>query len=87
MLAALTTLGRARRRIGRAGGGPVIITLTLNPAIDETVEVDHFSEGDTNRVGAIRRDIGGKGINVARVLKELATSPSPAASRPATSAA
>ena len=75
MLAALTTLGRARRRIGRAGGGPVIITLTLNCAIDETVEVDHFSEGDTNRVGAIRRDIGGKGINVARVLKELGYEP------------
>ena len=53
----------------------MIITLTLNPAIDETVEVDHFSDGDTNRVVAIRRDIGGKGINVARVLKELGYEP------------
>lgn len=53
----------------------MIITLTLNPAIDETVEVDRFGEGDTNRVGAIRRDIGGKGINVARVLKELGYEP------------
>ncbi len=53
----------------------MIITLTLNPAIDETVEVDGFSEGDTNRVVAIRRDIGGKGINVARVLKELGYEP------------
>ena len=58
-----------------ASGGLVIITLTLNPAIDETVEVDGFSEGDTNRVVAIRRDIGGKGINVARVLKELGYEP------------
>ncbi len=53
----------------------MIITLTLNPAIDETVEVEHFSDGDTNRVLSIRRDIGGKGINVARVLKELGYEP------------
>lgn len=53
----------------------VIITVTLNPAIDETVELDRFVEGDTNRVASIRRDIGGKGINVARVLKELGYEP------------
>lgn len=57
------------------GGGSVIITLTLNPAIDETVEVDRFSEGVRNAVVSIRRDIGGKGINVARVLKELGYEP------------
>jgi len=49
----------------------VIITVALNPAVDQTVEVDHFQPGDTNRVVAIRWDIGGKGINVARALKEL----------------
>ena len=53
----------------------MIITLTLNPAIDEIVEVDRLREGDTNRVVSIRRDIGGKGINVARVLKELGYEP------------
>jgi 1-phosphofructokinase len=53
----------------------MIITLTLNPAIDEMVEVDHFEEADTNRVLSIRRDIGGKGINVALVLKELGYEP------------
>jgi 1-phosphofructokinase family hexose kinase len=49
----------------------VIITVALNPAVDQTVEVDQFAEGDTNRVLAMRWDIGGKGVNVARALKEL----------------
>jgi len=49
----------------------VIITVALNPAVDQTVEVDHFVEADTNRVLTMRWDIGGKGINVARALKEL----------------
>lgn len=53
----------------------MIITLTLNPAIDETVEVERFLEADTNRVLSIRRDIGGKGINVSLVLKELGYEP------------
>lgn len=53
----------------------MIITITLNPAIDETVEVDRLVQADTNRVVAIRRDIGGKGVNVARVLKELGYEP------------
>jgi 1-phosphofructokinase family hexose kinase len=49
----------------------VIITIALNPAVDQTVEVEHFVEADTNRVLAMRWDIGGKGINVARALKEI----------------
>lgn len=49
----------------------MIITVTLNPAIDQTIEVDRLVVGDSNRVLASRFDIGGKGINVARVLKEL----------------
>lgn len=53
----------------------MIITVTLNPAIDQTIEVDHLVEGDTNRVTSMRIDIGGKGINVARDLKELGYEP------------
>jgi 1-phosphofructokinase len=49
----------------------MIITVTLNPAIDQTVEVERFEVGDTNRVLSSRIDVGGKGINVARGLKEL----------------
>ena len=53
----------------------MIITVTLNPAIDQTIEIDGLHVGDTNRVLANRWDIGGKGINVARALKELGYEP------------
>lgn len=50
-----------------------VITLTLNPAIDKTILIDKFSFGDLNRVKAVRMDAGGKGINVAKVLKKFGT--------------
>lgn len=53
----------------------MILTVTLNPAIDQTIEVEELNEADTNRVAAIRWDIGGKGINVARALKEMSYEP------------
>ena len=53
----------------------MIVAVTLNPAVDQTIELDALVEGDTNRVAAIRWDVGGKGINVARVLKELGYEP------------
>lgn len=49
----------------------MIITVTLNPAIDQTLVVSHLVPGDTNRVKAARFDPGGKGINVSRVIHEL----------------
>lgn len=49
----------------------MIITLTMNPAIDHTVVIDDLVNGDTNRAQDSRTDIGGKGINVSRVLREL----------------
>lgn len=73
-----TTIDTQRAHAGRGAGGrgpPLIVTVTLNPAIDQTIEVDRFVEGDTNSVVAMRFDIGGKGINVARVLKELGYEP------------
>ena len=47
---------------------PNIITVTLNPCIDKTVEIADFALGKTNRVLNSRSDIGGKGINVSLVL-------------------
>jgi 1-phosphofructokinase len=49
----------------------MIVTITLNPAVDQTLEVDDVVNGDTNRVRNSRIDPGGKGINVSRVLREL----------------
>ncbi len=52
--------------------GP-IITVTLNPAIDQTLVVEQLAVGEANRVTESRTDPGGKGINVSRTLLELGT--------------
>jgi len=49
----------------------MITTVTLNPAIDRTIVVNQFAYGSLNRVVSSREDIGGKGINVARILLAL----------------
>ncbi|QNO16642.1 1-phosphofructokinase [Alkalicella caledoniensis] len=49
----------------------MIITITLNPAVDKTIEVDDFMENGVNRVSTSRLDAGGKGINVSKVVQVL----------------
>lgn len=49
----------------------MITTVTLNPAIDRTIVVEKFEYGAVNRVSSVREDMGGKGINVARILQSL----------------
>ena len=49
----------------------MIVTVTLNPAVDQTLVLQRLTLGDTNRVLDSRIDPGGKGINVSRVLREL----------------
>ena len=49
----------------------MIITVCLNPAVDKMVTVDCFVPGETNRVLSVRRDPGGKGINVAKIVRRL----------------
>lgn len=50
---------------------PVVVTVTLNPALDRTVEVEGLRVGGTNRAAVVRVDPGGKGLNVARVARRL----------------
>lgn len=47
-----------------------IATVTLNPAIDETVEAQNFHAGRVNRVTAVQCDAGGKGVNAAAFLAQ-----------------
>ncbi len=49
----------------------MITTVTMNPCIDRTLEVEKMEIGGTNRVIYARNDIGGKGINAAIALKHL----------------
>jgi 1-phosphofructokinase len=46
----------------------VIVTLTLNPSLDRTVEVPSLTRGSVIRASSGRLDPGGKGVNVARAL-------------------
>ena len=48
-----------------------ILTVTLNPCIDKTITIKEFKYGGLNRAEKIRTDIGGKGINVSKVLKNF----------------
>ncbi|MDQ5841839.1 MAG: 1-phosphofructokinase [Chloroflexota bacterium] len=46
----------------------MIVTLTLNPSVDRTVEVETLARGEVMRALRVRVDPGGKGINVSRAL-------------------
>jgi 1-phosphofructokinase len=46
----------------------MIVTLTLNPSVDRTVEVETLARGEVMRAVGVRVDPGGKGINVSRAL-------------------
>ncbi len=49
----------------------MIATITLNPAIDQTVQLEKLHVGAVNKVHRVTETAGGKGINVARVLADL----------------
>ncbi|CAM3228955.1 hexose kinase [Filibacter tadaridae] len=49
----------------------MIVTITLNPAVDISYKLDNLSLDTVNRVGDVSKTAGGKGLNVARVLYQL----------------
>ncbi|MBM7614398.1 1-phosphofructokinase [Alkaliphilus hydrothermalis] len=49
----------------------MITTVTLNPAIDQSLGFEGLQFGQVNRVIESRLEAGGKGINVSKVLKAL----------------
>lgn len=49
----------------------MIITVTMNPAIDKTVEISELIQGELNRIHKVEYDAGGKGINVSKTIREL----------------
>ncbi len=50
---------------------PRVLTVTLNPAVDHTVEVSDLAFGNVNRALKMQVDVGGKGINVASCLADF----------------
>lgn len=49
----------------------MVVTVTMNPAIDKTVEIDELLTGGLNRIQKVEYDAGGKGINVSKTIREL----------------
>ncbi|MDV2985308.1 UNVERIFIED_CONTAM: 1-phosphofructokinase [Methylobacteriaceae bacterium AG10] len=47
-----------------------LVTLTLNPAIDQTVTLDALTPGSVHRARSVWADAGGKGVNVACCLAD-----------------
>ena len=49
----------------------LILTVTLNPAIDITYHVGELKPGEVHRVSRVDERLGGKGVNVASVLAQI----------------
>lgn len=49
----------------------MITTVCMNPSFDKTASVEKLVAGEVNRLRDVRVDVGGKGVNVAVVLRRL----------------
>jgi len=49
----------------------LIVTVTLNPAVDHTIYINNFAKDEVNQIEYSVKDPGGKGINVSKALKNL----------------
>ncbi len=48
----------------------MIATVTLNPAVDKTIKASRLIMGTVNRTDSVTNLAGGKGVNVAKVLRQ-----------------
>jgi 1-phosphofructokinase len=48
----------------------VIVTVTPNPSIDRTVLLGRLERGALNRATGVTAEAAGKGLNVARALRQ-----------------
>lgn len=49
----------------------MIVTVTMNPAIDKTAKIEKLQARALNRLTNVEFDIGGKGINVSKTISAL----------------
>src|SRR5690625_154318 len=49
----------------------MILTITLNPAVDIGYQLDGLAIDTVNRVSEVSKTAGGKGLNVARVVRQI----------------
>lgn len=49
----------------------MIVTVTMNPAIDKTIDIERLERGGLNRIQNVEMDAGGKGINVSKTIKAM----------------
>ena len=49
----------------------MIVTVTMNPAIDKTVDIERLEHGGLNRITHVELDAGGKGINVSKTIANI----------------
>jgi 1-phosphofructokinase len=63
-----------RNKPQKERGIALFYTVTLNPALDIFIDAPDFQPGTVNLAAGLRRVWGGKGLNVARILKDLGAS-------------
>jgi tagatose 6-phosphate kinase len=49
----------------------MILAVTMNPSVDISYPIPDFKLDDVNRVSQVRKTAGGKGLNVARVIRQM----------------
>ena len=49
----------------------MITTITLNPALDKLMQIDALNIGETNRTEILSESAAGKGIDVAKVIRDF----------------